>query len=68
MGFEICSKNEREGRIRIVMKKKIKDLTLEEKKMICEKHETCEDCPLRLFQFHLGSYACAYESEVEVDE
>ena len=49
------------------MKKKIRNLTIEEKLKICERHETCEDCPLRLFQSHLGSYACSYDSEIEID-
>lgn len=50
------------------MKKKIKDLTFEDFIEICDKHDTCEDCPLRLFQEHLGSYNCAYRYEVEVED
>ena len=50
------------------MKKKIKDLTLEEKEKICDCHLTCVIGPLRLFNDHLGSFACAYDEEVEVDE
>ena len=48
------------------MKKKIKDLSYEEMKVICNKHEDCEDCPLRLYHYNLGSYQCAYRAEVEL--
>ena len=50
------------------MKKKIKDLTLEECRKICEKQDSCSDCPIydeicgiRIIRIHL-------EREVEVDE
>lgn len=49
------------------MKKKIKDLTFEEKEKICDRQLTCEDCPLRLANDILGSFACAYDEEVEVE-
>ena len=59
------------------MKKKIKDLTLEEMSEICSKHY-CENCPLSVVGTHGGCYEQAYflvnyadkfrESEVETDE
>lgn len=50
------------------MKKKIKNLTLEEKEQICSKHENkpCWKCPL-----HIGDNLCVkdyIETEVEIDE
>ena len=50
------------------MKKKIKDLTLEEARKICNIQQWCNECPL------FATYKCIeytnerYESEVEVDE
>ena len=49
------------------MKKKIKDLTSEEKEKICVRHFSCRFCPLRLANGK-GSFACAYDEEIEVDE
>ena len=55
------------------MKKKIKDLTLQERLKICDKHVYdklgCHNCP-----FHIGSDTCVHhilnvlEREIEVDE
>lgn len=66
------------------MKKKIKDLTLEEMQKICNKHYYCRNCPLFLKQIEgengFIDYQCAHEldydyidkkeleKEVEVDE
>ena len=53
------------------MKKKIKDLTLEECKKICHKRSYCTHCPINEFCMN---YFCdvqdkrKYENEVEVDE
>ena len=63
------------------MKKKIKDLTLEECKKICNEHFNCSDCPLMMVEME-DRYLCYWdkvridkaiktfdlESEVEVDE
>ena len=52
------------------MKKKIKDLTLEEVKKICEKYQDekgiCEDCPFKWCP--MPSKSIVLEDEVEVDE
>ena len=48
------------------MKKKIKDLTHEEREKICEKHPNCDDCP-----FDINYEYCFKDklfAEVEVDE
>ena len=63
------------------MKKKIKDLTLEEAKVICEKHYGCNKCPLNfnknascvpcyLDKLTCDKYATDYQlnKEVKVDE
>lgn len=62
------------------MKKKIKDLTLEDdvEKSICEKYKNCIDCPLRskssycyydyLLAKQQNKYQIDLEREVEVDE
>ena len=57
------------------MKKKIKDLTREERLKICDKyvHEGCEHCPFLLFTFREQSSYCVHhilnvlEREVEYD-
>ena len=53
------------------MKKKIKDLTLEEYQKICSKYSICLCCPYRNCDF--GIWICELrsktsETEVEVDE
>ena len=50
------------------MKKKIKDLTLKERKKICAKHKSCDECPLRTGYTTCGINNSNMESEVEVDE
>ena len=52
------------------MKKKIKDLTIDQLTDFCQKQNHCEDCPLHLY---CGWNFCSYtvmdlEQEVEVDE
>lgn len=46
--------------------KRLVDLKPFEKQKLCDKHETCDDCPLRLF--HNTEYTCAWWLEVEIDE
>ena len=54
------------------MKKKIKDLTLEERQKVCEQHEKCKDCPLAMGYSYMSNYIVCLgnklEREVEVDE
>ena len=51
------------------MKKKIKDLTGEEWKTICHKHEKCSTCPLRTPRpVNKETQRKYLEIEVEIDE
>lgn len=53
------------------MKKKIKDLTLEEVKNICEKNKECDTCPLIIAgMFPCGIANCTFveDKEIEVKE
>lgn len=54
------------------MKKKIKDLTLEECIKICDKRPTCTRCPINEFCMNyfsdIQNRTLKYEREVEVDE
>ena len=51
------------------MKKKIKDLTLEEMNKICKKQFTCRNCPLKSsFKTCIKYWGVYLEREVEVDE
>ena len=54
------------------MKKKIKDLTLEECEKLCHKRPTCTRCPIKEFCYNyfcdVQDRALKYKREVEVDE
>lgn len=52
------------------MKKKIKDLTLEEIYRICDRNESCDNCPLIDGIFPCGINNCSFmeDKEIEVDE
>lgn len=51
------------------MKKKIKDLTLEECELICKKRDCCEDrCPLITCYLGLKKHPEYLEMEVEIDD
>ena len=53
------------------MKKKIKDLTFDERMRICDKYKTCEGCPLCLGIDTYSVYVCGSEimnKEVEIDD
>ena len=50
------------------MKKKIKDLTIEEIKKICRKYMDCEACPLDLSPCPATIYDEDLKREIEVDE
>ena len=51
------------------MKKKIKDLTLEECMKICNKQKlNCNKCPLNCCWFGIKQCPAFLETEVEVDE
>ena len=49
------------------MKKKIKDLTIEEIKRVCKKQTSCESCPLAIFNVVICVQTLLY-TEVEIDE
>lgn len=52
------------------MKKKIKDLTLEEVKKIC-KNNSCDECPLKVVPCYKGYYVVVnseLNQEIEVEE
>ena len=53
------------------MRKKIKDLTLEEREIICEKQTTCDGCPINLgicLKSEYEGFLTRLNWEVEVDE
>jgi len=53
------------------MKKKVKDLTFEEKERICKKQTTCAGCPINLgicLKSEYEGFLARLNWEVEVDE
>lgn len=51
------------------MKKKIKDLTLEEQEKICKKNNDCLECPLLLCNFcFMGILNELINKEIEVED